>query len=87
MGRSRAAVERVDEAASLRFGFQDRLAAEFDHEPTAAFGEQVESLGIDALGTRVVDEQVVEAFEADGMVRHDFGDVVGALINIGIGDD
>ena len=36
---------------------------------------------------RVADEKVVEAFEADGFVAHDFGNMIGALINVGIGDD
>ena len=36
---------------------------------------------------RVLDEEVVDAFEADGLVRHDVGHVVGALVNVGIGDD
>ena len=40
-----------------------------------------------AFGAVVVDEKIVEAFEADGLVRQDFRDVVGALINVGIGDD
>ncbi len=71
----------------LRFGFLNCLAAELDHEPASAFGEQGEAFGIAAFGAGVVDEEVVEAFEADGMVRHDFGDVVGALENVGIGDD
>ncbi len=85
--RIRAAAEGVDQAAGLGFGFLNRLAAELDHEPASAFGEQGEAFGIDAFGARVIDEEIVEAFEADGMVRHDFGDMVGALKNVGIGDD
>src|ERR1035441_10694016 len=82
-----ATAECFDEAAGLRFGFLNCLATELDHEPSAAFGEQGESFGVDALGARVVDEEVVETFEADGLVRHDLGDVVGALVNVGVGDD
>ena len=67
--------------------FRAVSAAKLDHEPASAFGEQSESLGIDFLGARVVDEEVVETFEADGFVRHDFGNMIGALINVGIGDD
>jgi hypothetical protein len=63
------------------------LAAELDHEPASAFGEQREAFGVDAFGAGVADEEIVEAFEADGLVLHDFGDVVGALKNVGIGDD
>ena len=65
----------------------ERLAAELDQQPAAAFGQQREAFGVDAFRARVVDEEVVEAFEADGLVLHDFGDVVGALIDVGIGDD
>ena len=36
--------------------------------------------------SRVADEKIVEAFEPDWLVLHDFRHMVGALINIGIGD-
>ena len=39
------------------------------------------------LAARVFDEEVVDAFESDGLVRHDVGHVVGALVDVGIGDD
>ena len=39
------------------------------------------------LRAAVVDQKIVEAFEADGLVLHDFRNMVGALINVGIGDD
>ena len=50
-------------------------------------GSMRESFGVHALGAVVVDEEVVEAFEADGFVLQDFRDVVGALIDVGIADD
>ena len=56
-------------------------------QPSAAFGQQREAFGVDAFCSRVADQKIVEAFEADGLVRHDFGNVIGALINVGIGDD
>ena len=84
--RIRAVVQNFDERVGLRLGFLNGLAAELDHEPASAFGEQGEAFGIRGLGAGVIDEEVVEAFEADGMVRHDFGDVIGALENVGIGD-
>jgi hypothetical protein len=77
----------VGQHARLRFCFLKSLAAELDHEPASAFGEQGEPFGIDAFGAGVIDEEIVEAFEADGMVLHDFGDAVGALKNVGIGND
>jgi hypothetical protein len=64
-----------------------RIGAEFDHEPSSALGEQRETFGVDAFCALVVDEEIVEAFEADGFVLEDFGNVVGALIDVGIGED
>jgi len=87
VGRTRAAVERIDQTLSLRLSFPRGLSAELDHEPASAFGQQGEAFGIDTFRAGVVDEEIVEAFESDGVVRHDFGDVVGALKDVGIGDD
>ena len=87
VGRVRAAAERLHQAAGLGFGFPRGFCAELDHQPSAAFGQERESFGVDAFLSRVADQQFVEALEADGLVRHDLGHVVGALINVRIGDD
>ena len=50
-------------------------------------GSRDKAFGVDAFRAGVVDEKIVEAFEADGVVLHDLGDVVGALKDVGIGDD
>ncbi len=85
--RSGAAAKRVDQALGLQLGSGERLAAELDHQPSAAFGKQREAFRIDAFRALVVNEEIVEAFEADGLVLENFGDVVGALIDVRIGDD
>ena len=42
---------------------------------------------MDAFCPLVIDQEVVEAFEADGFVLEDFGDVVSTLVDVGIGED
>ena len=71
----------------MKFSARERLGAEFDQEPSASFRKQRESFGIDALGALVIDEEVVETFEANGLVLEDFWNVVGALVDVGIGHD
>ena len=83
----RALRQALHQAAGLGFGFPRGRGAELDHQPSAAFGQKREAFGVDPFRARVADQKIVEAFEADGLVRHDLGNVVGALINVGIGDD
>ena len=83
----RASGESLHQATGLRFGFSRSFGAELHHQPSAAFGQKREAFGVDPFRSRVADEKIVEAFEADGLVRHDFGHVIGALINVGISDD
>ena len=79
--------ERLHQGAGLGFGFPRGFGAEFDHQPSSAFGQERQAFGVDSLQARIADEKIVDAFEANGLVRHDFGDVIGALKNIWIGDD
>ena len=79
-------------SASIRpracdFGFGCGLAAELHQSQPLPSGSSARPSELMPLRARVVDEEIVEAFEADGLVLHDFGDVVGALIDVGIGDD
>ena len=60
--RSGAAVEGFDQTASLRLGFQRGLAAELNHQPASAFGEQGQSFRIHFFRAVVVDQKIVEAF-------------------------
>ncbi len=85
--RTRAAAQRLHQPTGLRFGFPRGFRAKFHHQPPTAFGQECESLGVDALGPRIADEKIVKAFEPDRFVRHDFGNMVGTLVDIGIGDD
>ena len=83
----RALRESLHQATGPRFGFSRSFGAELHHQPSATFGQKREAFGVDPFHSRVADQKIVEAFEADGLVRHDFGHVIGALINVGIGDD
>ncbi len=85
--RMGAVGESLHQSAGLGFGFPRGFSAELNHQPSAAFGQQREAFGVDSFRSRVADQKIVEAFESDGLVRHDFGNVVGTLINVGIGDD
>ena len=62
-------------------------AAELHHQPAAAFRQKRKAFGIDPLGPRVVSEKIVETFKADGLVLHDLGNMIGTLVNVGIGED
>ena len=71
----------------MRLRFRGCLRAEFDKQPSATGRKQCKAFGIDAFLARARDENVVETFEADGFVLKDFGDAIGALVNVGISDD
>ena len=83
----RALRESLHQATGPRFGFSRSFAAELHHQPSPAFGQKREAFGVDPFHSRVADQKIVEAFEPDGLVRHDLGHVIGTLINVGIGDD
>ena len=76
----------VHQAGGLGLGGGDGVGAEFGQQPAAAFGQQRQPFRIDASTPRVFDQQVVNALEADRLVGHDIGDVIGALVDVGIGD-
>src|SRR5271163_707222 len=86
-GGSGAAAQRLHQTTGLRFGLQRGFRAELNHQPSGAFRQQREAFGVDALRAGVSDEKIVETFEANRLVRHDLGHMVGALINVGIGDN
>src|SRR6266446_2034422 len=73
--------------AGLRFGFGGGVGAEFDHQPSTAFGQQREAFEVHAFAAARVDHDVVKTFEADGAMLHDLRDVVGTEINIWPSDD
>ena len=50
-------------------------------------GSSARAFEIHAFAAARVDHYVVKAFEADGAVLHDLGNVVGAEINVGPSDD
>ena len=79
--------EDLHQSAGLRLGFRRGGSAELDHEPASTFGKESKAFRVNAFGTGVTNEEIVEAFEADGLVRHDFGNVVGALINVRVSKD
>src|SRR5437660_1534702 len=73
--------------ACLRFGFGAGVGAEFDHQPSTAFGQQREAFEVHAFASASVDHDVVKTFEADGAMLHDLRDVVGTEINIWPSDE
>src|SRR5437660_12361733 len=73
--------------AGLRFGFGGGVGAEFDHQPSTAFGQQRAAFQLHAFASTSVDHDVVKTFEADGAMLHDLRDVVSAEINIGPSDN
>ena len=71
---------------SLGFGFGGGVCAELGQQPAAAVRQQGQPLRVDAVAPRVFDQQIVDAFETDRLVGHDFGDAIGALKDVRVGD-
>jgi hypothetical protein len=82
--RARLALECLDQRAGLPLGFLPRLAAEFDQQPAAPLGQQVDVLRVELLPLHVGDQHVVQPLEADRPVRHDLGHVVAGRVNVRI---
>ena len=61
----------VHQLVRLVVGFLLGLAAELDQQPAAAFGQQGDVLGVDALLLHVGDEDVVQPLQAGGLELQD----------------
>src|SRR5262245_57504626 len=87
LGSGSRGTQGVHKSVRLSFGFLYSLCAELSQQPAASGREQSQTLRIYAPTASVLNEEVVNAFEADRLVGHDFGNLVSGLIDVGIGDD
>jgi hypothetical protein len=83
-GRTLVASEPFHQAAGLRFSLQRCLRAELNQQPTTPFGQKRQTLGEDGLAPCIVDEQIIDAFQPDWLVLHDFRHMIGTLVDVGI---
>ena len=51
-----------------------------------AIGQEREAFGVDPFRAGVADQNIVEALEADWLMRHDFRHVIGALIYVRVAE-
>ena len=86
LGGFGTAVQGLHQAGRLGFGGGDGIGAEFGQQPAAAFGQQRQPFRIDAAAPRVFHQQIVNALEADRLVGHDIRHMVGALVDVRIGN-
>src|SRR6266478_9644744 len=73
--------------AGPRFGFGGGVGAGLYDQPATAFRQQREAFEVHTFAAARVDHDVIETFEADGVMLHDLGDVVGAEIDIAPSDN
>ena len=62
------------------------LGAEFDEQPAAARWQEVDALGVQAFLLHVLDEDFVDALEADRLAFSHFDDVIRRLEDAGIAE-
>ena len=74
---------RCDECAGFGVGFGLSCGAELDDEEAVAAGEELEVFDGFLFAAEGFEEIAVDAFEADGFVLKDLGDVVGGEEDIG----
>src|SRR6266705_2850017 len=84
VGWSRTTSEGFHQSASLRLRFLSRVGAKLHEQPASALWQERQPFRVDALPPRVLDQQIINAFEPDRFMRHDVGDTISALINVGI---
>ena len=82
--RAVAMPEPVGGRARLRLGLRGSLAAEFDEQPAAAFGQPGDGRQVQALAPAGLDQPVVEAFQADRAGLHDLGRSFGRLEDVAV---
>ncbi len=74
--------ERVHQSPGLILGFVQCVGPELDIQPRPALGQKRQPLGIQALPSRVLDEKLVDALEANRFERDHLGDGVAGLVDI-----
>ncbi len=79
-------LHRVDEARRLVVRFLFGVSAELDEQESLALGQQVDVVGVQALGAHVVDQLGVEAFEPDRSVLADHRHVVAGGVDVGVAE-
>src|SRR5262249_30509451 len=72
----------LDQSTRLGVRFLLGLATELAQEPTFAFGQHGDALGMKVLLPHVLDENVVHAFKADGLRLANFRNVVSRGVDV-----
>ena len=61
------------------------VGPELDQQPAApAFGKQGQIVGVQSLLVHVADQPVVDAFQTDRVLGHDFGNRIAGFVDVGI---
>ena len=74
------------ETPSLSFGVRPGLAPKLRQQPSAARRQQRQPLEQGSLPLAIFDVEIVNTLEPDRAVGHHLGHVIGALVDIRIGD-
>ncbi len=84
--RRRRPGETADEAPGLAVGFVLVGSAHLDEEPCLALGQGVDAARVEVGTSGVVDEAVVEAFQADGRRFQQLGNMVPGAAHVGVAE-